>query len=410
MRKKVCMPRSLPECPDLEWLRKTAKQTLKQLRQQKPHVRLADVQLALAREYGFESWRKLVHHVQQLERAASRSATVDDSVVAPFLRLVGTGELDAVRQALRENPELVNAVGPHPFWGGRPQPLHVSVETNRRDMFDLLLEHGADVSGSNDQYDHWSPLMLAIQREREDLRDELIRRGARIELPEALMLGDDRQLEKLLVKGRPALSVVPNGGSFLSFARTIQAIDRLIELGISPDVKDRWGVTPVQSLSRLGAKGRPLVQRLIEYSAKVSAEEYARMGDQAALAGLLQSQPDEVKEDRVMMAAVAFGDVNLVRWLLSQGANVNARSGNPSHNSGLHAAAWNGNLAMVQLLVASGADITARDDEHHESPQGWAKTAVTVRNDPKCQAVAEYLASLETYRATEPQSERKTSR
>jgi len=325
----------------------------------------------------------------------SPSVTIDDSVVAAFLRLVGKGEIDSVRQTLCENRRLVNAVGPHPFWGGRPQALHVSVETKRRDMFDLLLEQGAVASGSNDQYDHWSPLMLAIQRERDDMRDELMRRGSRIGLPEALLLGDDQRLEQLLADGSLAPASVPNGGSLLGFARTVHAIDRLIALGVPVNLKDRWGVSPVQALSRLGAKGKPLVQRLIAHGAKVSAEEYARMGDHAALAGVLQSNPAEVKEDRVMMAAVGFGDVNFVRWLLSEGANVNARSDNPSHHSALHATAWNGNLPMVQLLVASGADISARDDEHHEIPRGWAETAVTVRNDLNCRAVVEYLAGLD---------------
>ena len=321
---------------------------------------------------------------------------LDDSVVAPFLRLVGKGEMDAVREALRQNPQWVNAVGPHPFWGGRPQALHVSVETKRREMFDLLLEHGADVSGSNDQYDHWSPLMVAIQREHDDMRDELIRRGSRIGLPEALMLGDDQRLEQLLADGNAALATVPNGGSLLGFARTIHAIDRLIELEVPVNLKDRWGVAPVEALSRLGAKGRPLVQRLVEHGATVSAEEYARMGDRAALAWLLQTNPAQVKEDRVMMAAVGFGDVDLVRWLLSAGANVDARADNPSHCSALHTAAWNGNLPVVQLLVSSGADVATRDDEHHETPRGWAETAVTVRNDPNCKDVADYLASLES--------------
>ena len=319
---------------------------------------------------------------------------MDDSVVAPFLRRVGKGDIDAVRQALRESPQLVNAVGPHPFWGGRPQALHVSVETRRREIFDLLLEHGADVSGTNDQYDHWSPLMLAIQRQHNEMRDELIRRNARIGLPEALMLGDDPRLEQLLTSGNADVAAAPNGGSLLCFARTVHAVDRLVELRIPLNLKDRWGVAPVQALSRLGAKGRPLVQRLVEHGAIVSAEEYARMGDRAALAGLLQTNPAQVKEDRVMMAAVSFGDVNLVRWLLSVGANANARADNLSHGSALHTAAWNGNLPMVQLLVASGADINARDDEHHATPQGWAETAVTVRNDPNCQTVAKYLTRL----------------
>src|SRR5258705_7906902 len=68
----------LPERPSLQQLRKQAKELLQQLRSGDPsatarllkykttvdHPILADAQFALAREYGFESWPKLVHHIQ----------------------------------------------------------------------------------------------------------------------------------------------------------------------------------------------------------------------------------------------------------------------------------------------------------------------------------------------------------
>src|SRR5215510_3243794 len=121
------MSQALPARPNLDWLRKTAKQQLDALRKTNPDAKLAGAQLALAREYGFPSWRTLKAEVDR-------------------------------RQALASKPELVNAIGPHPFWGGRPQPLHVSIETKRHDMFDLLIAAGANISGDNEQYDHWSPL------------------------------------------------------------------------------------------------------------------------------------------------------------------------------------------------------------------------------------------------------------
>ena len=49
---------------------------------------------------------------------------VTDELAREFLRHVGTGRLDDVRRMLAATPALVNAVGPHPFWGGRPQALH----------------------------------------------------------------------------------------------------------------------------------------------------------------------------------------------------------------------------------------------------------------------------------------------
>ena len=40
--------------------------------------------------------------------------------------------------------------------------------------------------------------MLAMNREQHDMRDELLRRGARIGLVEALMMEDDARVEELL--------------------------------------------------------------------------------------------------------------------------------------------------------------------------------------------------------------------
>ena len=203
---------------------KDRERQLKQLRAEKPSAVLAEAQLQLARDYGFDSWRKLKRHVEEQERsvtaseAASAPPLTRDQVVKGFLKLVGTGQIDEVRRILAAAPQMVNVVGPHPFWGGRPQPLHVAIETKRRDMFDLLLDAGADVNGTNGEYDHWSPLMLASDQDREDMRDELLRRGARVGLMEALMLADDERVEELLRPGASALpAYAPNGGSVLEF-------------------------------------------------------------------------------------------------------------------------------------------------------------------------------------------------
>lgn len=57
-------PLELPSRPSLEQLRKQAKER----RGATPGATLADAQFALAREYGFESWPKLVRHVEALAR------------------------------------------------------------------------------------------------------------------------------------------------------------------------------------------------------------------------------------------------------------------------------------------------------------------------------------------------------
>jgi hypothetical protein len=60
----------LPARPSLEKLRKQAKELLRQLRGSSPRpaqeATLADAQFAIARQYGFETWAKLKHHIETL--------------------------------------------------------------------------------------------------------------------------------------------------------------------------------------------------------------------------------------------------------------------------------------------------------------------------------------------------------
>jgi ankyrin repeat protein len=97
-----------------------------------------------------------------------------------------------------------------------------------------------------------------------------------------------------------------------------------------------------------------------------------------------------------MMGAVDFRHHALVEWLVARGANVNARAPAPSRHTALHSAAWNGDLPMVKLLLAAGADPAARDDEHDGTPRDWAEVAISIENNPACRVVVEYLARLES--------------
>ena len=73
----------LPARPSLEQLRKQAKERLIILRGTDPSTRLAEAQHALAREYGFETWSRLVRHVEAV-LASPRLATFD-SLAGDFL-------------------------------------------------------------------------------------------------------------------------------------------------------------------------------------------------------------------------------------------------------------------------------------------------------------------------------------
>jgi ankyrin repeat protein len=310
-------------------------------------------------------------------------------MIDAFLRLVGEGQLEAVRKVLVALPDIVNQTGSHPFWGGRPQPLHVAVETKRKDMFDLLLEAGADPNGTNDEYEHWSPFMLAIDRKQPEMQSELLRHGASIGLLEALMLGDDSLTDSLLIEGLP--EITPNAGSILNFARTTHAIDQLIELGAATGVKDRWGSTPIDSFSRQGKDGEPLVRHMISLGIEAPPELYARLNLREEFSRLLEKDPGLIHSQAVFMGAVDFRRHEFVRWLIEKGADANSRTTTQSRHTALHSAAWNGDLEMVKLLVEAGADQEAVDEEYKTTPFHWAEVSLCVTNNPAVQEVIDNL-------------------
>jgi len=295
-----------------------------------------------------------------------------------------------VSTALAETPALVNAIGPHPFWGGRLQALHVAIETNRWPMIQLLLRAGANVDGDNAGYEHWSPLLIALNDpKRAASRRALVRRGATIGLVEALAMGDDVRVARLLKRGRAALpAIVPSGGSVMAFVRTRFAIDRLLALGVSSDAKDRWGTSPIEAIAKRGPRAAPLVRYLGTKGVTIAPETLAQIGDRASLAKLA---PETLTRAPVIEAAVRARHAHVATWLLDRGASPDARATWGSKGTLLHTAAWNGDLAMVELLLGRGADPSAIDEEHRTAPAEWAEVSLGVTNNPECAAVAQRL-------------------
>jgi hypothetical protein len=73
----------------------------------------------------------------------------------------------------------------------------------------------------------------------------------------------------------PALPPDPNGGSILTLARTPYAIDRLLELGVASDVKDRWATTPIEAMTCLGPAGADI--QALDREHRGTPESWARI-------------------------------------------------------------------------------------------------------------------------------------
>ena len=65
------MSRTLPTRPNLEHLKKQAKELLDDLQRQHPDAQLTDAQHAIAREYGFASWPKLKVAIEESLQAGA---------------------------------------------------------------------------------------------------------------------------------------------------------------------------------------------------------------------------------------------------------------------------------------------------------------------------------------------------
>src|SRR5689334_9562105 len=87
---------SLPDAPNLDWLRKRAKERLEELRASNPDAQLADAQFDVAKQYGFSSWRALKAHVDAL--------TVDGQL----FEAARTGDVDTLVRMLDEAPERLH--------------------------------------------------------------------------------------------------------------------------------------------------------------------------------------------------------------------------------------------------------------------------------------------------------------
>ena len=144
----VPSPRRLPDRPSLEQLRKQAKEHLDTLRTADPSVNLAAAQHALAREYGFESWPKLVHHVESMQPAnrmlqPAGLKSEEKLLWSPgrgtdvwaLMRACASGDLKAARELIASDPSIARS---HYHYR---KPLYFAVRENRIDVVRFLLEH-----------------------------------------------------------------------------------------------------------------------------------------------------------------------------------------------------------------------------------------------------------------------------
>jgi ankyrin repeat protein len=109
-----------------------------------------------------------------------------------------------------------------------------------------------------------------------------------------------------------------------------------------------------------------------------TAIERLRRQDPAVVGQAIARRPHQIS------AAADKDRFDAVVLMADLGFDVNAADRYPHQQTALHGAAFNGNLAMVEFLMARGADPSVKDCSFHSTPLGWAEHNHHIR-------VVEYL-------------------
>jgi ankyrin repeat protein len=175
---------SLPERPNLEYLKKLAKDRLPALRRVNPMARLADAQLVVAREHGFPSWRALRARLQTLEATPEPEPSWPAETIQTFFDAIQRGDEAAVRAKLASDPRLAQAAD-----ADGSTALLQAAEWNQPAMVALFLARGADPQRPYAHSAH-TPLSWALTVGALDAARALVRGGVEPDLFCAAGLGD----------------------------------------------------------------------------------------------------------------------------------------------------------------------------------------------------------------------------
>ena len=362
--------RRLPPHPNLEQLRRQAKDLLDQFLAGDPAAvaevhrlertpdpssfALSDAQRVLARAYGYESWPRL-------------KAFVDGVNVRELAEAVKAGDITRVRILLNARPELVATdMGA----GDEHRALHYAVLRRDPPMVRLLMESDADArKGIYPHRDATSALAIARDREYHDIvtiieEEERLRRAenscpnatispVQDQINTAIRARDNQLAIRLLAADGSLIHACDGEGAtplhLAAQESNVEMVEWLLARRANVRKRDLYDHTP---LDRAAMAADP------------------RNGNAELFRAIARHLLDRGAE-LTIYAAVALGDAARVRELVEADASVLGRIG---RNGGLVTlAVKHGRIEMVRLLLDLGADVDERIilAELEESTLSW---------------------------------------
>ena len=410
-------PLSLPDAPNLDWLRKEAKRRLEALRASNAGAQLADAQFELAKQYGFPSWRALKAHIDSL------------SVEGQLFHAARTGDAAALRALLDAHPDKLQVRAKPYEWS----LLHAAAHNGHLEAVDLLLGRGLDVNtrelGDNTYALHWAAAAGHVDvvrrlvdaggdvvghgddhdlevigwatcwNDRQDdahraVVDILVRHGARHHIFSAIAMSLAAEVRRLAAEPsmlNRRMSRNEGNQTALQFAVRMnkpEMVALLLELGADPLAVDANGFPAAAYATSPGVDRRIMEAiRAITAAELDSADRGHRRPDVepidviAALAlhdwetaaHLTSVKPEVIVNGGVLHLMAKRNDVAAVQWLLDHGADPSALWNHwDAAVTPLHLAVLGGHEEVARVLLAAGANPRIRDSKHDSDAIGWA--------------------------------------
>jgi ankyrin repeat protein len=338
-------PSPLPEAASMDWMRKRAKQRLRELRQSVPTAKLADAQFEIAKRYGFRSWRGLKAHIDSL------------GVECELFAAAADGNLLRLRALLDENPALMDA-REEPFGGTL---LHVASRSGQTAAVELLLERGLDVNardvgdnasplhwaagaghlevvqmltdahgdvvGEGDDHElqviGWATCFTLVDERRRAIADFLVSRGARHHIFSAIATGQEDGVRRIVVEDpltlNQRMSRHDNGRLRLHFAvnsNRPELVTLLLELGADPTATDAYGAS-ASVYAAYPHVDQSVVVALAGYGA-VDLFGALVLGADETAARLIDADPRAARSSGVLHLLAKRGDARALEWLLER--------------------------------------------------------------------------------------------
>jgi ankyrin repeat protein len=368
------MSQTLPERPHLDWYRKAAKAKLAEIRRDRPAARLAEAQLAVAREHGFSSWRKL-------------KDAVDAAQTAQFFEAIRHHDVERVRGLLEDRAGLASTKTP-----AGQTPLHVAAEANSGAIVELLLAHGADPVTRYGSSAH-TALSWAVTTSAFAAAEALVRGGVEPDLFSAAGMGAV-PIVKSFFDEEGALRPGASQTGSSRFAADGQRLP-------APPSDPREIVS--DALCFASRNGQSAVVRflltrrpILDFRGFIggTALHWAYYGaSRAVIAMLLEAGADPTLRDAEyrctprafgICVAASWGLPRLVeRSLQLDGSLVNVLDG---RGTPLHEAARAGEVVIARMLLDAGAEPGVRD--------GDGQTPLDLAERQKHDAVADLLRAI----------------